>query len=40
MNTIAMNRLLQTLMGAMLTPTLSGHLWIVEEGRVRVYDPS
>lgn len=40
MNTIAMNRLLQTLMGAMLTQPLSGHLWIVEEGRVRVYDPS
>jgi len=40
MSTTALNRLLQTLLGAMLTQPLDGHLWIVEEGRVRVYEPS
>jgi len=40
MSTIALNRLLQTLLGAMLTQPLDGHLWIVEEGRVRVYEPT
>lgn len=40
MTTTALHRLLQTLIGAMQTQPLDGHLWIVEEGHVRVFDPS
>lgn len=39
MSTASLHRLLQTLIGALLTQPLEGHLWIVEEGRVRVFDP-
>jgi len=31
---------LQTLIGALKTQPIEGQLWIVEEGRVRVFDPS
>jgi len=40
MSTTALHRLLQTLMGALKTQPIDGHWWIVEEGRVRVFDPS
>jgi hypothetical protein len=40
MTTTALHRLLQTLIGPMQTQPLDDHLWIVEEGRVRVFDPS
>lgn len=40
MNQMALERLLQTLIGAMQSQPLDGHLWIVEEGRVRVFEPS
>ena len=33
-------RLMRTLIGALQTQTLDGHLWIVEESRVRIYQPS
>jgi len=40
MSTTALHRLLQTLIGALKTQPIEGQLWIVEEGRVRVFDPS
>ena len=36
----ALQRLMQTLIGALRTQTLDGHLWIVEEGRVRIFQPA
>lgn len=35
-----LHRLLATLVGALNTQSFEGHLWIVEEGRVRVFEPS
>ena len=37
---LKIERLMQTLIGALETQTLDGHLWIVEEGRGRIYQPS
>jgi len=34
-----LNRLPATLIGALETQPFTGQLWIVEEGRVRVFDP-
>ncbi|MEO5715241.1 MAG: DUF5615 family PIN-like protein [Luteolibacter sp.] len=34
-----LNRLLATLIGALKTQPFMGSLWIVEEGRVRVFEP-
>jgi predicted nuclease of predicted toxin-antitoxin system len=34
-----LHRLLTTLIGALKTQVFEGALWIVEEGRVRVFDP-
>ena len=31
---------MQTITGALQTQTLDGQLWIVEEGRIRIYQPS
>lgn len=33
-------RLVKTLIAALRTQVLDGHLWIVEEGRVRVFQPA
>ena len=35
----ALNRLLATFIGALKTQPLEGQLWIVEEGRIRVFEP-
>ncbi len=32
-------RLVLTLIGALQTQSLNGHLWIVEEGRIRIFQP-
>jgi len=35
----ALHRLIATLIGALKTQPFEGHLWIVEEGRVRIHEP-
>lgn len=35
-----LHRLVATLIGALKTQPLDGHLWIVEEGRIRVFEPT
>jgi predicted nuclease of predicted toxin-antitoxin system len=39
MSEVVLHRLLSTLIGALKTQPFEGSLWIVEEGRVRVFEP-